>query len=393
MIGLLRDRNTVPVLTCCSIFGCVLGLTLLLVPLYTLALSDSSLVLALVVGAFPLTGVLLSLASGVLGDYFGRRMIIICGFVCFVCACLVCAVADSHYWLLVGQILVGLGDVTIYVAAYALLMELAPSGKQAALQGLGSAAAAIGTIVGPFVGGYVAEVADFPAAFMVGGGLAALGIVVATGIGRTPCQHRSDSLLVSLVEYHRGAWRLLSGNSAVLWANLLHAASLTTWPTMGGSFYLSYLTAAGFSSSAAGALTAAHMLVATLGQLSLGRFSERASTITLALGATALGAVTVGVTPLLASAPVIAAVGCLGGGSRVWLPALAAFVADNTGHTERSMGVALLNLTWAITSPIALFVVALLVKRVSLAFSFFLIGAFVALSSLLLWLWARRHLA
>jgi len=393
MIDLLRDRNTVLALACCLIFGCVLGLTLLLVPLYTLALSDSPLILALVVSTFPLTGVLLSLASGLLCDYFGRRMVIIGGFVCLVCACLVCAAADSYYWLLIGQILAGLGDVTIYVAAWSFLIELAPSGKQVALQGLGSAAAVIGEILGPLVGGYVAEFAGFPTAFLVGGGLAVLGLVVATGIGRTLHRHDGDSLLASLIEYHRGAWRLLTQNSAVLWANLVHGVGLITWQTMGGSFYLAYLTAAGFSSSGAGALIAGHMLVAMLGQLSLGYFSGRASTLTLALGATAIGALTVGITPLLASIPVIALVGCLGGVSRVWLPVLIGFVADNTDHTQRSMGVALFNLSWAITSPIALFTVAVLVERVSLSSSFFLIGAFVAFSSLLLWVWAKRHLA
>ena len=43
------------------VFGFVLSLTMLLVPLYGLTLSDSALILAIVVGARPLASVLLSL--------------------------------------------------------------------------------------------------------------------------------------------------------------------------------------------------------------------------------------------------------------------------------------------------------------------------------------------
>jgi MFS family permease len=175
MIDLLRDRDTILVLACCLIFGCVLGLMCLLVPLYTLALSDSSLILSLVVGTFPLTEILLSLLSGVLSDYLGRRMVIVTGFVCFVGACWVCSAADSHYWLLAGQILLGLGDASIFIAARALLIDSSPSGKQTALQGLGSAAALTGTILGPFVGGCLSEVVGFAATFFVGGVLAVRG--------------------------------------------------------------------------------------------------------------------------------------------------------------------------------------------------------------------------
>jgi MFS family permease len=152
-----------------------LGLMCLLVPLYTLALSDSSLILSLVVGTFPLTEILLSLLSGVLSDYLGRRMVIVTGFVCFVGACWVCSAADSHYWLLAGQILLGLGDASIFIAARALLIDSSPSGKQTALQGLGSAAALTGTILGPFVGGCLSEVVGFAATFFVGGVLAVRG--------------------------------------------------------------------------------------------------------------------------------------------------------------------------------------------------------------------------
>ena len=72
MKSLLGNRNLALLLACCTVFGLVLSLTMLLVPLYGLTLSDSALILAVVVGVRPLAAVLLSLPMGVFGDFFGR---------------------------------------------------------------------------------------------------------------------------------------------------------------------------------------------------------------------------------------------------------------------------------------------------------------------------------
>ena len=55
------------------VFGLVLSLSMLLVPLYVLSFSESALSLAVVVGVRPLSSVLVSLPMGALSDYFGKR--------------------------------------------------------------------------------------------------------------------------------------------------------------------------------------------------------------------------------------------------------------------------------------------------------------------------------
>ena len=393
MIALMRQRNIFLVLTCCLIFGCVLSLSLLLVPLYTLALSDSPLVLSLVMAVFPLTGALLSLAGGLLGDYFGRRAIMIGGFVCFVGACLVYAIASSPFWLLMGQILLGLGDVTFFITAWAYLSEMAPPGRQMALQGLANGVSQVGMIFGPFVGGHVADLGGFRPAFLLAGALAGLGFIIATRIQRTEgLVAHADSLVASFVAYHKGAWRLLVENPAVLWACALFGIALCTWPAMGNSFYLAFLDVKGFSPSGAGTLISAQLLIGTVAQLALGQLGNLVSVRNLALAATAVGAVTLGATPLLAGVPWIVFVGCIGGVSAVYFPVLVGFVADSTDIAKRSMAVALLNLAWAIMTPCALFVIAVAVQQVSLSFAFFLVGGAVLFSCALLWSWARNKM-
>lgn len=111
MMDLLSNRNISLSLTCCFTFGFVLGLSFLVASLYTLSLSDSPPILALVVGTFPLTALLLSLASGAFADYFGRRLIIISGFAFMASGCLTFAVSKSYYSLLVGQVLIAFGGI------------------------------------------------------------------------------------------------------------------------------------------------------------------------------------------------------------------------------------------------------------------------------------------
>ncbi|MDH4207953.1 MAG: MFS transporter, partial [Anaerolineae bacterium] len=213
MRDLLRDRNVNLVLADCSIFGFVLGLALLVVPLYTLTLSDSPLVLAAVVAVFPFTAVLLSLASGAISEAFGSRSMLVGAFALMAAGCVVLAAARTWPGALLGQFLLGLGDVVYWIPAFALLARLAPPGRQYAVQGLGASTQQVGTIVGPFVGGLVSGIAGFPMAFLVGAVLSLAGLAV--GLAMKHDSHGGNGLSgigAFLVRYHRQALGALLEN-------------------------------------------------------------------------------------------------------------------------------------------------------------------------------------
>ena len=393
MRRLLRDRNVSLVLADCSIFGFVLGLALLVVPLYTLTLSDSPLVLAAVVAVFPLTAVLLSLASGAISDALGSRSMLVGAFAVMAVGCLMLALARTWPGVLLGQFLLGLGDVAYWIPAFALLARLAPPGQQYSVQGLGASAQEMGAIVGPFVGGLVTGVAGFPAAFLVGGVLSLAGLVVGLAMTHDGDGRESMSGIGAfLLRYHRQALGALVKNRAVLWANLVHAAILLSWPVMRGSFYLAYLAARGLGSSAAGAIVSVHLLIGSLAAANLGRLSAGRSMPRLLLAIAAFGALTVGVTPLLTSIPLIVLAGCAGGVVALYGPALIGFLSEESGLAERSMGVALLNLSWAVVSPTSVLLVGVLVDRVSLSAGFFVTEAVALVGVGLLWIWAEKRL-
>ncbi|HUV74676.1 MAG TPA: MFS transporter, partial [Anaerolineae bacterium] len=380
MTLLLENRNVTLLLACCMVFGLVLSLTVLLVPLYGLTLSKSVLILAVVVGVRPLASVLLSLPMGAFSDYFGRRSVIIGGFTFILIGCSVLAAAQSYPWLLCGQILIGMGDVGLLVAAYSLLTELAPPGRQYAVQGMGGAALQLGTILGPFAGGFAVRFLGFQPAFLAAGAMALSGLLLATSLERHPeSRDPKTDLRKALADYHKKAWHLLTRKSAVQWAVAFDSVAHLTWPNFGISFYLAFLTSAGFSSAAAGSLMSVHLLVATLAQGSLGHLSRRASMITIALGATLLGAVTLAITPLLQSAALIVAVTCVAGLSRIQWPFVLGFVAENTAPEERATSVAILNLMWGWTSPCTLFLLGVLAEKTSLSAAFYATGALVML--------------
>ena len=393
MRDLLRDRNVNLVLADCSIFGFVLGLALLVVPLYTLTLSDSPLVLAAVVAVFPFTAVLLSLASGAISEAFGSRSMLVGAFALMAAGCVVLAAARTWPGALLGQFLLGLGDVVYWIPAFALLARLAPPGRQYAVQGLGASTQQVGTIVGPFVGGLVSGIAGFPMAFLVGAVLSLAGLAV--GLAMKHDSHGGNGLSgigAFLVRYHRQALGALLENPAVLWANLVHAATLVTWPVMRGSFYLAYLTLRGLSSSASGSILSAHLLVGSLASAGLGRLSAGRSMPRLLLVIAVFGAVTVGITPLLSSIPLIVLVACAGGVVALYNPASIGFLSEEAGLAERSMGVALLNLSWAVVSPVGVLLVGVLVDRVSLAAGFFVTEVVAVVCVGLLWIWAEKRL-
>lgn len=393
MADLLHNRSIALVLVNCCIFGFVLGLSLLVVPLYTLTLSDSPLVLAAVVAVFPLTAVLLSLASGAVSELFGSRAMAAGAFGLMGAGCLVLAVARSWQVVLLGQLLLGLGDVAYWVPTFGFLSRLAPPGQQYTVQGLGSAAQQIGTIVGPFVGGLVASVAGFGPAFLLGGGLALAGVVVAVCMrGVADEGEEVASLSDYLVVYHRRALGLLVRNRAVLWATLVHTVILLGWPVLRGSFYLALLASRGLSSAESGSIVSAHLLVGTLAGLCLGRLSAGRSMTRLLLAVAAFGAITVGITPLLASVPLFVLAGCAGGIVGLYTAALIGFLAENADLPERSMGVALLNLSWAVVSPTGLFLVGILVDRASLTAAFLVTETLALVGAGLLWIWAERRL-
>jgi MFS family permease len=388
------DKNISLCMGCCLLSGFALGLSQLLVPLYTLNLSDSPTVLALVVGSFPLTSFLMSLVSGAFGDYFGRRSVMIAAFASMASGCLAFAAAKTVVLLLVGQTLLACGTISSYIAVLAVLLEVGPPDpdRDYAMQGLATGTIRIGSILGPLVGGFVSARLGFQVVFLLGAVLTATGSVLATRLElRAPTREAGGSLVHHVFEYHKAAFRLLYRNPAVRLTNALHVVATFSWAAMGSSFYLVWLAASGLSAADVGLVRGGHLLVATLCQLSLGYVSTKVSAWNLSVAAIIVGALALGVTPLLRGSFLIAAMALLGGISWIYMPALVGLATEHLRNGERSMAIALFNVTWGLTNPAALLALGLVVENASLSSAFFVSGSVAVLGSGVLWIWGNSR--
>ncbi|GEJ55461.1 MFS transporter [Anaeromyxobacter diazotrophicus] len=134
-------------------------------------------------------GYALSLASlvllgGSLGDRYGRRRVFVTGVTWFALASLACGLAPSLAALVAARVLQGVGGALLTPGALALLeTSFHPDDRARAIgawSGLGGLAGALG----PFLGGWLVQVASWRLVFLVNAPLAA--VVVAVALRHVP---------------------------------------------------------------------------------------------------------------------------------------------------------------------------------------------------------------
>lgn len=109
------------------------------------------------VNAYNLSFAVLLLTGAALGDRFGRRRVFLTGITLFVAASVGCAVAGDAGWLIAGRALQGAGAALLMPVAMALLSAAFPPEERGKALGIFGGLNGIALILGPIVGGAVAE--------------------------------------------------------------------------------------------------------------------------------------------------------------------------------------------------------------------------------------------
>jgi len=155
---LLRGRGAV-LLLMINIFIIFTGIGLVVpvMPKYMTELGISGSVVGLLVAAFSLTQLLFSPMAGKLSDSIGRKKIIIAGMLVFALSEWMFGAADSIVALFAARFLGGIGAALIMPAVMAYTADVTTNEERAKGMGFINAAITTGFIIGPGIGGYLAE--------------------------------------------------------------------------------------------------------------------------------------------------------------------------------------------------------------------------------------------
>lgn len=113
--------------------------------------------------------------AGRLGDQFGNKRVLIVGITIFAFASVVCAGAPRLEVLVAGRAIQGLGGAVLLSLPLSIIRQVASRDRTGSALGLLGTMSAIGTALGPSVGGIVISEFGWRAAF---GGLALLSVLV-----------------------------------------------------------------------------------------------------------------------------------------------------------------------------------------------------------------------
>ncbi len=120
-----------------------------------------------VVLAYLLAITILVVSVGRLGDIIGRRRLLLGGIGLFTAASVLCGLASALWLLIAARALQGLGAAIMLALAMALVGEAVPKERTGSAMGLLGTMSAIGTALGPTLGGMLIAGFGWPAIFLI----------------------------------------------------------------------------------------------------------------------------------------------------------------------------------------------------------------------------------
>ncbi|MCR4539135.1 MFS transporter [Pseudomonas sp. 18.1.10] len=117
--------------------------------------------------------------AGRLGDRLGRRRLLLAGLLLFALACGLCAMAPSLYWLIAARVLQGLGAAIMMAMTLGMVGDTVSKERTGRVMGLLGTLSAVGTAMGPSVGGVLLSLWSWRALFLLGAPLGLLAAALA----------------------------------------------------------------------------------------------------------------------------------------------------------------------------------------------------------------------
>src|SRR5665647_1615835 len=148
-------------------------------PTFAQAFSASFQEVQWIVLAYLLASTTLIVSVGRLGDITGRRRLLLAGILLFTVASVLCGDAPTLWLLIAARAAQGLGAAIMMALTMAFVGETVPKAKTGSAMGLLGAMSAIGTALGPSLGGVLIAGLGWRAIFLVNVPLGILTLVLA----------------------------------------------------------------------------------------------------------------------------------------------------------------------------------------------------------------------
>ena len=136
-------------------------------PTFAQAFSASFQEVQWVVLAYLLASTTLIVSVGRLGDITGRRRLLLVGIILFTVASVLCGVAPTLWLLIAARAVQGLGAAIMLALSIAFVGETVPKAQTGSAMGLLGTMSAIGTALGPSLGGVLIAGLSWRAIFLV----------------------------------------------------------------------------------------------------------------------------------------------------------------------------------------------------------------------------------
>ncbi|MFO7635659.1 MAG: MFS transporter [Caldilinea sp.] len=326
------------------------------------------------------TQVTASVPIGMVSDRFGRRRLIAAGCLFFAVAAMLLALAPAPQWLLLAQVLLGLGIISVFAMGAAMVGDYAAPSERGLAMGMLTTAMGLGFATGPLLGGLLAEYFGAGQSLMV---MAMIALVAAALAWSTLVDEgsirgvRAANPLANL--------RVLASSRLIL---LAAVANLLISPLFAGvvvNFMPIQASNLGFSVIAIGGLYSMRGLVSTftrlpIGALSTPQWSYRVMLVAMVLGGVAVMAMA-RLTGYVGLSVALVAEGISYG---MFLTAGQAFVTQYAEPQVRGAALGAYNMAGGVSIALSPFLLGALAEQVGLNSVFLGTGALLLVGTLVL---------
>jgi MFS family permease len=337
--------------------------------------------LGIIITAGGLTQLIVALPFGVLSDRIGRPTMLVGGVVAFALCLFTAAFAGGPALLFTSRVLYGIGGVATFSIGAGYLGDITTREQRPFAFGLYTSAMGFGFAVGPFAGARLVERYDARTAYVVGGLLALVGLVLAIRILRA-AKRRIDQPVIQRASGLGNVRGILGQHDLMLvtFGNMLMSIAFAGGVT---TFFPIYADELLISQAAIGSMFALRALVSTFGRVPNGMISRMLGSQPVMLCALLIDTLvmfSIGHTANPTLLTLLLAVEGLAFGA--YLVSGQTYVADHTSFENRGAAVGVYSTASSLGSTIAPFVLGFVASAYGVRLVFTVTGAVLALGVL-----------